>query len=69
MAGGDFEGDEGIRVLGLGGLEVVGQVEEVVVLLIFLAVLVPVLSECQALSLDKGEGAVGFGLISHLTII
>ena len=55
MFGGDFDGDEGICVLRLGGLEVVGQVKEVVVLLVFLAVLLPVLSEGEALSLDKGE--------------
>lgn len=55
MIGGKLGRDESICVLRFGGFEVVGQVKVVVVLLIFFTVLLPILSECEALSLDKGE--------------
>ena len=55
MVGGEFSRDEGICVLRFGGFEVIGQVKVIVVLLIFFTVLLPILSECEALSLDKGE--------------
>ena len=55
MIGGELSRDESICVLRFGGFEVIGQVKVIVVLLIFFTVLLPILSECEALSLDKGE--------------
>lgn len=45
----------------------VGDIEAVIILLVVFVV--PEFFVMEGISLNVGEGAVGFGLISHLTII